>query len=98
MCPAHQPRPRPTGKRWQRLKANVRAQRGPCCRCGQPIDYSLAWPDPGSFSVDHYPHPLSTHPWLAEDPGNLAPAHLSCNQSAGNRPPPAPLGGTSEAW
>lgn len=86
------------GRRWARLKAEVKARRGPCCRCGQPIDYTLAWPHPNSFSVDHYPHPRSTHPHLAEDPGNLQPAHLVCNQSAGDKGPTISLGTTSEEW
>lgn len=76
----------------------VRARHARCCRCSQPIDYGLEWPDPGSFSVDHYPHALSTHPWLAEDPGNLHAAHLVCNQAGGARPPTPGLGGTSESW
>jgi len=88
-----------SGRKWKRLKANVRSARGACCRCGQPINYTLEWPDPDSFSVDHFPFPLSTHPHLAEDPGNLAPAHLHCNQSAGNKGiTTPPLGPTSEDW
>jgi len=89
---------RPSGPRWRKLVANVRAKRQACCRCWQPIDYSLDYPHPDSFSVDHYPCPLSTHPWLAEDPGNLHAAHLVCNQSAGNKRPLPTLGNTSEAW
>lgn len=92
---------RPSGKRWARLKAEVklRARAGePCCRCGQRIDCTLPWPDPASYSTDHYPYPLSTHPHLAEDPGNLAPAHLDCNQSAGNKGILPSLGLTSEEW
>ena len=87
-----------SGRRWRRLVAEVRARRGHCCRCGQPIDYTLEWPDPDSFSVDHYPHPVSTHPHLAEEPSNLAPAHLHCNVSAGNRSPKPGLGATSTDW
>lgn len=86
------------GARWVRLKAEVKAKRGPCCRCWQRIDYALAYPDPNSFSVDHFPHPLSTHPHLAEDPSNLAPAHLVCNQSAGDKGTTPTIGATSEAW
>ena len=93
-----------TGRRWHRLKAEVYAKGGPCCRCGQPINYSLPYlnevtgtPDPESKSVDHYPYPRSTHPHLAEDPANLAPAHLRCNQSAGDRRG-APTGVTSRDW
>lgn len=89
---------RPSGPRWRRLKAEVRARRAPCCRCGQPINYTLEYPHPESFSVDHYPHPWSTHPHLAEDPGNLAAAHLRCNQGAGDRAPLPALGDVSEPW
>lgn len=85
------------GSRWRKLTAQVRARREPCCRCGQRIDYTLRWPHPQSFSTDHYPHPLSTHPHLAMDPGNLHAAHLDCNQSAGDRTQPE-LGPTSEPW
>jgi hypothetical protein len=97
-------RPRPprqlgrTSSRWYRLRLQVKARREPCCRCGQPIDYQLKWPDPNSFSVDHYPHALSTHPHLAEDPGNLKAAHLVCNQSGGNKGEAPGLGEPSERW
>lgn len=76
----------------------MRARRRPCCRCGQTIDYTLQHPDTRSFSVDHYPHPLDTHPHLAEDPANLDAAHLGCNSSAGARAPKPSLGKVSEAW
>lgn len=93
-----------SGRRWIRLKAEVYARRGPCCRCGQAINYLLPYidpltgsPDPNSKSVDHFPKPLSTHPHLAEDPSNLAAAHLRCNTSAGDRGV-APAGITSRRW
>lgn len=89
------------GARWRRLCADVkaRARRGEvCCRCGQRIDCNLEWPDPASCSTDHFPHPLSTHPHLAEEPTNLAPAHLSCNSSAGNKGRTPSIGAVSETW
>lgn len=86
------------GARWRRLVANVRMRRAKCCRCGQPIDYTLEYPDPNSFSVDHFPFPLSTHKHLAEDPANLAAAHLRCNQTAGNRGEKPGIGAASETW
>lgn len=92
------PRHRPSGPRWRKLKANVRARHEPCIRCGQAIDYTLTWPDPGSFSVDHYPYPYATHAHLAEDPANLRAAHLRCNQSAGDGGPTPALGASSELW
>ena len=84
------------GSRWVRLKAEVRARRRPCCLCGQVIDYSLAWPDTGSFSVQHLKS-WDDYPHLREDPANLDAAHLGCNTSAGKTPGPA-IGATSEAW
>jgi hypothetical protein len=86
------------GRRWRRLVANLKMQRRPCCRCRQPIDYTLRWPDPQSFSTDHYPHSLSSHPHLAEDPANLDAAHLVCNQSAGSDAPKPTIGAVSRAW
>lgn len=93
------------GGRWERLKAEVYARRAPCCRCGQAIDYTLPYrseltgrPDPASKSVDHYPHPLSTHPHLAEDPANLAAAHLRCNVASSNTGSKPGLGDTSGMW
>lgn len=84
------------GSRWNRLKANQRAKRLPCCLCGQPIDYTLEWPDPGSFSVQHK-QDWHRHPELREDPANLDSAHLGCNSSAGQDGKPT-LGATSETW
>jgi hypothetical protein len=48
-----------------------------CTLCAQPIDLSLAYPDPWSFSVDHTVA-------IAEggdpyEPKNLEPAHLIHN-------------------
>jgi 5-methylcytosine-specific restriction endonuclease McrA len=90
-----------TSKRARRLREQVRAGRGPCHICGQPIDYSLEYPHPLSFSIEHI-RPWSTHPHLREDPDNLAPAHLQCNQGNPNGKrygyDPAPLGTTSREW
>lgn len=95
------------GSQWARLKANVYARREPCCRCGQPIDYTLPYRDRvtgevdlNSKSVDHYPHPYSTHPHLAMDPGNLQAAHLGCNikAQANLNGATTDLGEPSEDW
>jgi hypothetical protein len=86
-----------TGSRWRALVRNLKAQRLPCALCHQTIDYTLDWPDPYCFSVDHI-RPVSTHPHLAEDPSNLQAAHLSCNSSRGARTPRPALGVTSRDW
>ena len=69
--------------RWKQIAANQRAKKLPCYLCGQPIDYSLQWPDPASFSADHK-LPWKQHPELRYDPGNVVSSHLRCNQSKGN--------------
>ncbi len=55
----------------------------PCSICGQPIDYTLRYPDPRSCSVQHIKSRF-LHPELTWDADNWAPAHLDCNQSAGD--------------
>lgn len=94
-------------RNFQRLAMEVHARGLPCCRCGQPIDYSKPYldpitgrPDPEAKSIDHYPHPLATHPHLAEDPSNLASAHLRCNWTANkhNRLSADDLGKPSRDW
>lgn len=49
--------------------------------CGEPIDWTLAWPDPMSRSMDHV-HELQDGGDLT-DPANLRAAHLGCNASKG---------------
>ena len=57
---------------------------GTCQLCTRPIDPSLAWPHPMSFSLDHV-IPLSrggTH-----EPANVQASHFRCNSVKGNRTP-----------
>lgn len=85
------------GSRWRKLREEVRARGDACFGCGQEIDYTLKWPHPDSFSVDHR-LPLSKRPELAEDPGNLVACHLHCNQSKGAGENRLSLGNRSEEW
>ena len=84
--------------RRERLNAdNLKAQRRqPCGRCGQKIRYDLAYPHPDSFSAGHIKSWVG-HPELREDPANLRPEHLHCNQSAGETEGTG-LGTTSRRW
>jgi 5-methylcytosine-specific restriction endonuclease McrA len=82
---------------YRRLCANIRAGRPPCALCGQQINYDAPPRHPDSFTVDHK-LPRSTHPWLAEDPGNLQASHWRCNSSKGAGQAKPGLGSTSEAW
>ncbi|WP_083420823.1 HNH endonuclease [Curtobacterium sp. MCBA15_009] len=63
---------------WREIAKRQRSKGLPCFHCGQPIDYSLKWPDPGSFSADHL-KPWARHPELRYDPGNVVSSHLRCN-------------------
>jgi hypothetical protein len=67
---------------WREIAKRQRAKGLPCFHCGQPIDYSLKWPDPGSFSADHL-KPYVTNAELRYDPGNVVSSHLRCNQTKG---------------
>lgn len=63
----------------RRAAAALRAQRlQPCVLCGEPINYEAAYPDPDSFSADHWP-PVSE----AGDHHHLEPAHLGCQRQQG---------------
>lgn len=86
-----------TTRNFRRLSANLRGQRRPCCICAQPIDYTLRWPHPQSFSVQHVKD-WHSHPELREDPANLDAAHLLCNTSKGRRDAKPSLGATSRRW
>ena len=76
-------------------RRQLKATRRPCYHCGQTIDYSLEWPDPGSFSVDHL-EPISKRTDLADDPANMAASHLRCNMTKGDRDVKLGLGNRSE--
>ncbi|WP_433584562.1 HNH endonuclease [Microbacterium hydrocarbonoxydans] len=59
-----------------RHRARHRATRAACHICGRPIDYTLKWPDPMSFVVDHVV-PLAKGGSHSFD--NTAAAHAECN-------------------
>lgn len=90
-----------TGRRWRELKAKFRAQcqaaDTPCWMCGQAIDWNAADDTPDCFNIDHF-YPVSTHPELGNDPGNLRPSHRACNIARGAGDPPLSLGTPSEDW
>lgn len=92
--------PKWEGRRAQEARSTVKrigAHRNqPCCICNQPIDYTLPSTDPDGCSVQHL-KPRKLFPHLTWDPNNWAPAHLTCNKSAGATIQ-APLGITSRAW
>ena len=63
--------------------------RPPCGICGQPIDYSLRYPDPGSFEVDHIiplgPKPSRERIARLDVLANKQAAHRRCNRDKSDR-------------
>lgn len=57
---------------FKRMRARILEESNVCWLCGQP----------GADTVDHIV-PLKVAPQLGEVPGNLAPAHRSCNSRKG---------------
>ena len=78
-----------------------RGQGAPCWLCGQAIQYSLRFPHPGSFSVDHV-IAVNERPELILDVSNWAASHFSCNSARGGMGEdllgPGALGVPSEEW
>lgn len=67
-----------------RYRAQVRRTRPPCHLCNEPIDYSLRYPDPWSFVVDHIV-PLNRGGTDSLD--NCAAAHNRCNRDKSDKTP-----------
>ena len=67
-----------------RARIAVRVRAGePCCLCGRPIDLSLKYPHPESFTVEHT---VPTSRGGSDDYAALAPAHNACNRARSNGP------------
>ena len=86
---------------YRAMRADLRdvwsAQDARCWICGQAIDYLAPAHDPEALDLDHI-KPRSTHPHLAMDRNNCAPAHVRCNRSRGNRAVRPGIGQVTEAW
>lgn len=68
---------------------------GDCCLCGLEIDLSVPYPNRECLTTQHVV-PRSVAPHLTDDPSNWAPAHMSCNQAAGDRLSSIPIGRRSK--
>lgn len=66
----------------KRVAARVRAGE-PCCFCGEPIDLTLKYPHPMSFTVDHS---IPTSHGGRDDYELLRPAHNAHNRERSNMP------------
>jgi hypothetical protein len=77
-------RTRAKDRGYLKIRARAFAESDVCWLCGQWIDMSLKWPDPWSKSGDHIV-PLSRGGHIR---GQVALAHLRCNQRRGRKMPP----------
>ena len=59
-------------------RSSIRRTRPPCGICGEPIDYTLKSPDPGSFEVDHV---LALHNGGTDTLDNKQASHRACNRA-----------------
>lgn len=88
-------------RRWRELRERLyrrdRAANVPCWICGQPIDYRAEAGTPDAWEPDHV-QPVADHPELAFDPGNIRPAHCSCNRSRKNTGAGEQIGVPSRIW
>lgn len=68
-----------------------------CWLCTRAIDYSLKYPHPESWSLDHA-KTVKEAPELIMDIGNWRSSHLDCNQRRGTDEPFLDIGEPSEVW
>jgi len=92
-----------SSRRWRtKIRPTFRAlgvkDQAACWLCGQPIDYTITdINDDAVWEPDHL-FPRSTHPQLAEDPGNLRHSHRGCNRTRGNKTTLVGLGTLTRNW
>lgn len=66
-----------------RDRARIARSHPACHICGQPIDYTLPYLDPGEYVVDHLIPLTNGGP---DTLANKAAAHRQCNRNKGARP------------
>lgn len=79
---------------YRKATARLRARSQVCHICGNPIDVTLPYTDPMSWTADHI-IPRSKGGHLL---GEMKAAHRRCNSRRGNRPDRIEQLPTSRAW
>ena len=75
---------------YEKNRRRVFATQQFCAICGQPVDFSLKFPDPMSATIDHIiPVSKGGHP---SDINNMQLAHLACNNAKRNKMPAVKAG------
>ena len=82
-------------RHWRQVCAIVKAEHRTCHLCHQPIDTTLRWPHPLSFSGDHLTPTANggtdTYP-------NCGASHLTCNCARHDDPLPSQTNRRSDDW
>jgi hypothetical protein len=69
----------------------------PCWLCCEAIDYTLKFPHPRSWLLDHV-IPVKDNPALMLNASNWRSAHLDCNNRRQSDEPRIEMGNPSEIW
>ena len=82
----------------KRCSTIVRNRHEPTCYvCGEPIDYTLRYPNPLAFSVEHV-IPRAARPDLTFDTANMRASHHMCNLHRGKTTLTITERATSRRW
>jgi len=68
-------------KHRRRIREDTKVVDGPCRLCGGSFDWDAHYLDPYSFTIHHLVDRYDGGD--RNDPANMVPAHLTCNQKAG---------------
>lgn len=69
---------RETSTAHRKHRALIAATKPPCAICGQPIDYTIRYPHPDAYTLDHV---VPVARGGSDSLSNKQPAHNRCNKT-----------------
>ncbi|MEU5668963.1 HNH endonuclease [Micromonospora sp. NPDC047753] len=82
------PRPTRNTATRDRHRTTIAKGRPPCALCGEEIDYTLPYLDPGEYVVDHI---VPRNKGGADTLANKQPAHRRCNRIKSDKTDGGPI-------
>lgn len=67
---------------YERNRKQVLREEADCWLCGEPVDFTIKWPEPMSKTIDHV---IAYASGGTHERSNLRLAHNICNQRRGNK-------------